>query len=133
MDVEQIRPDFATGDIAEKFFSANEVSLLRSLPASLQAEAFFNCWTRKEAFIKAIGEGLSCPLDRFEVTLAPGERAKLVATSVAGVPVSKWSMRSLSCRPVLKAAIVVEGHDWKLKCWEWRSGLCSRRVAARPD
>jgi 4'-phosphopantetheinyl transferase len=121
VDVEQIRPDFATGEVAERFFSAKEVSALRSLPVALQAEAFFNCWTRKEAFIKAIGQGLSCPLDRFEVTLAPGEPARLVATSVADVPVSKWSMRSLNCQPGLKAALVVEGHDWKLRCWKWRS------------
>jgi 4'-phosphopantetheinyl transferase len=114
IDIEQIRPDFATEDIAERFFSGCEVEQLRSLPKELQAEAFFNCWTRKEAFIKAIGEGLSCPLNQFDVTLTPGEPARLLATRVAGQPASAWSLRSLNVGPAYRAAIVVQGADWSL-------------------
>jgi 4'-phosphopantetheinyl transferase len=119
IDVEQIRPDFGTQEIAERFFSRSETEKLRSLPVSVQAEAFFNCWTRKEAFIKAIGEGLSCPLDRFDVTLAPGEPAMLLATRVEGQPASRWSMQSLDAPDGYKAAIVVEGQGWNLSVESW--------------
>ena len=114
VDVEQIRPDFATDDVAERFFSALEVEKLRLLPKSAQARAFFNCWTRKEAFIKAIGEGLSCPLDKFDVTLAPEEPARLLATRIDGQPASNWSMQSLEVGTGYRAALVVQGHGWKL-------------------
>jgi 4'-phosphopantetheinyl transferase len=115
VDIERIKQDFGTTEIAERFFSASEVKTLRTVREALQAEAFFNCWTRKEAYIKAIGEGLSCPLDKFDVTLAPGEPAKLLETRVEGLPASDWSMLSLNVGPGFKAAMVVEGHDWELK------------------
>ena len=119
VDIEEVRPDFATGEIAERYFSSLEVETLRSLPKSVQAEAFFNCWTRKEAYIKAIGEGLSCPLDTFDVTLAPEEPARLLDTRVPGLPASRWAMQSLDAGRCYKAALVVEGHEWELKCWRW--------------
>ncbi len=71
VDVERVRPDIDATGIAERFFSAVEREMLASLPGELQVEAFFRCWTRKEATIKAIGEGLSFPLDQFDVSLAP--------------------------------------------------------------
>ncbi|MEZ4590189.1 MAG: 4'-phosphopantetheinyl transferase superfamily protein [Chloroflexota bacterium] len=64
--------------IAERFFSKNEVAVFTAVPTPQKPQAFFNCWTRKEAFIKVIGEGLSCPLDSFDVTLRPGEPAELL-------------------------------------------------------
>jgi 4'-phosphopantetheinyl transferase len=60
VDVEYIKPDFGTMDIAESTFSLHEFAALRALSPDQQTDAFFNCWTRKEAYIKAIGEGLSC-------------------------------------------------------------------------
>jgi 4'-phosphopantetheinyl transferase len=119
VDLEEVRPNFATEEIAQRYFSALEVETLRSLPKSVQAEAFFNCWTRKEAYIKAIGEGLSCPLDTFDVTLAPEEPARLLVTRVPGLPASRWAMQSLDAGRSYKAALVVEGHKWGLKCWRW--------------
>ncbi len=78
VDIEMIRADVASEKIAENFFSRREVETLRALPREHQAEAFFNCWTRKEAYVKARGQGLSIELDSFDVSLIPGEEAKIL-------------------------------------------------------
>src|SRR3974390_1917941 len=92
VDVERSRRDFNTLEIAERFFSAAERKTLRSLPAEQRHDAFFRCWTRKESFIKALGEGLSHPLDQFDVTLAPDEPAVLLATRPDASDVNKWML-----------------------------------------
>lgn len=130
VDIEKMRYDFAPVELAKSCFSANELSVLEALPAELQTEAFFNGWTRKEAFIKAIGEGFSCPLDKFDVSLIPGEQAKLLAIRLAGQAASKWSIRSLDCAADSKAAIVVEGADWRLKGWQFALRRTSDEDAA---
>jgi 4'-phosphopantetheinyl transferase len=92
VDVELLRPMPAQRDVAECFFSSREVAALRSLPAPLQSVAFFTCWTRKEAYVKATGEGLTCPLDQFDVSLAPDEPAALLTTARRRGP---WLARPL--------------------------------------
>lgn len=119
VDLERLRPDFADDKIAEQFFASGEVAALRALPVHAQQEAFFNCWTRKEAFIKARGEGLSLPLDEFEVSLAPGEPAALLSTKGDTREVSRWSLRELIPEPGYVAALAVEGHNWRIRCWRW--------------
>jgi 4'-phosphopantetheinyl transferase len=119
VDLERIRPDFATSEIAERFFSAQEVEALRALPANLQEEAFFNCWTRKEAYIKARGEGLSIPLDQFEVSLAPGQPASLLKTYQSMQEASLWSLHELHPGSGYVAALAVRGDDWQPKYWQW--------------
>ena len=119
IDVEKIRPDFSTEEIAERYFSAFEVTRFRSLPEEVRSEAFFSCWTRKEAYIKAIGNGLSCPLDEFDVTFAPGEPAGLLAVRGHAFPASAWSMHDLEVGPGYKAALVAEGKDWRLTFRDW--------------
>lgn len=69
IDVEHIRVETSYETIAEQFFSPAEVTALRSLPFAEQPQAFFNCWTRKEAYLKARGDGFSFPLDGFAVSL----------------------------------------------------------------
>lgn len=118
VDIEFNRPEFASRRIAERFFSRQEFDVLRSLPADQQAEAFFNCWTRKEAYIKAIGEGMSMPLDQFNVSLAPGSAAALLGNLRDAAEVSRWSLRDLSPGAGYVAAVAVEGHGWQLKCWQ---------------
>lgn len=115
VDVEYIRVNLADDQIAERFFSPREINALRALPFELRKQAFFNCWTRKEAYIKARGEGLSMPLDEFDVSLAPGEPAVLLNNYKDAGEVSRWGMQSVSVPEGYVAALVVEGHDWSLK------------------
>jgi len=117
IDLEFIRPDFATEDVAGRFFSPREVAALRELPVEARTEAFFNCWTRKEAFIKARGEGLSIPLDSFDVTLAPGDAPALLRSQHDPQAASRWSIWALHPGPGYAAALAVEGKRWELKCW----------------
>ena len=109
VDVERIREQVMIERIAERFFAPAEARAIAALPQDRQALAFFNCWTRKEAWIKARGEGLSIPLNSFEVTLAPGEPARLVATRPDEEEASRWTLRGLECGPEFAAALAVAG------------------------
>jgi 4'-phosphopantetheinyl transferase len=121
LDLELRRDDFASEQIAEQFFSAREVKMLRALPVGLRTEGFFNCWTRKEAYIKAVGLGLSLPLDQFDVSLAPQEPAALLRTGDDEREAERWSLKALTTAEGYSAALAVEGHGWRLKCWDWTS------------
>ena len=118
VDIELIRQDVLEEKIADRFFSQLEAAMLRALPIDLQAEAFFNCWTRKEAYIKARGEGLSLPLDKFDVSLAPGEPAALLGIRIGSEEMSRWNMLELAVGAGYAAALVIEGRDRQLKCWQ---------------
>ncbi len=119
IDLERIRPEFASETIAEQFFSPPEIAALRSLPVEVQPAAFFNCWTRKEAYLKARAEGLSFPLDQFDVSLIPGEPPVLF--SVHGEPheIERWSLHQLDPGPDHTGALVIEGHSCRLRNLRW--------------
>jgi len=119
VDVERIEPAIAAERIPEQFFSPREVAELRSLPVDVQPEAFFTCWTRKEAYVKAKGLGLALRLDRFDVSLSPGKPAALLRTADDAHEASRWSMRALAPAAGYAGALVVEGHAWQLSCWRW--------------
>jgi 4'-phosphopantetheinyl transferase len=119
VDIEHIDAKVGGNDIVERFFSPREISAFRVLPPALQREAFFRAWTRKEAYIKARGEGLSRPLDQFGVSLAPGEPAALLEADDDPGEATRWSLRDLSVGSGYLAALAVEGHDWQLQCWQW--------------
>lgn len=120
VDVEHIRPDFATEEIAERFFSPKEVEALSAVPEHQKKEAFFCCWTRKEAFIKAIGQGVTFGLDYFDVSLAPGEPAALLSIKGKTEEARKWCLKELEVNSEYKAALAVEGHGWQLKNLQWQ-------------
>ncbi|OGQ77556.1 MAG: hypothetical protein A3F90_11835 [Deltaproteobacteria bacterium RIFCSPLOWO2_12_FULL_60_19] len=120
IDVEQVRSNADAEKIAERFFSAQEVAVFRDLPACQREKAFFDCWTRKEAYIKAKGDGLTAALDAFSVSLSPGEPAALLHVRDDPREVSRWSLRELEPGPGYAGAIIVEGNDWRLECWEWK-------------
>lgn len=106
VDVEHVRADFATGDIARRFFSRAEVETFDALPQEEQVAAFFRCWTRKEAYIKAIGKGLSKALDAFDVTLAPGDAPALLRAEEDDP--SRWELSDVEVGEGYAGALMVE-------------------------
>jgi len=119
IDLERIRVDFEYEEIAKRFFAPGENGVLHSLPAGeKKAKAFFDCWVRKEAYVKARGEGLSLPLNRFDVSLAPGEPAKMLRNRRDPQEVSRWSLQEIVLNAGFAAALAVEGHNGRLTCWE---------------
>jgi 4'-phosphopantetheinyl transferase len=117
VDLEHMRVDFNHLELADRFFSSRELVELRALPPALRPQAFFLCWTRKEAFIKAHGEGLSLPLEHFDVSLAPGEPARLVTTQAGLEAPDRWSLFNLEPAPDYLAALAVQGQGYELRCW----------------
>ena len=106
VDIEQIRDDFDTAAIARRFFSAREQDQLSRLPADQQHHAFFRCWTRKEAFIKALGEGLSHPLSQFDVSLDTSAQVSLT-TRPEPEEAERWWLQSVDAGPDYAAAFAV--------------------------
>lgn len=118
IDIEHIRAIAEADQIVKSFFSDYEKTVYHNLPQCQKQAAFFNCWTRKEAFIKAVGEGLALPLDQFDVSLTPGQPARLLG--IKGDEASKyWSIHELTFDQNYASALAVEGNDWNLSCWEW--------------
>jgi len=113
VDVEHVRADFATEEIARRFFSRCEVDVFNTLAKEEQVAAFFRCWTRKEAFIKATGKGLSQALDGFDVTLGPGVKAQLLRAEEDDA--SRWSMCDIDVGNDYAAALAVEGPISKMR------------------
>jgi len=119
IDIERVRQDFETGPIAKRFFSAAEQASLFQLPPGQRVRGFYNCWTRKEAVIKAEGRGLSLPLDSFDVNLAPGEPARVLAARDAALGVFQLKLQELEPSNGYAAALAVEGENWQASCWRF--------------
>lgn len=120
VDVENVRSNVDTEKIAERFFSPNEVCALRGLPGDMKQDGFFRCWTRKEAYVKACGEGLQIPLDDFDVTLEPG----LPALFLRGIDPS-WQMLGFVAERGYPAALVYDGAPATVRF------LCADHMLAR--
>jgi len=113
IDVERADPTRDLLGLAEGSFVAEETAVLRTLPSADRASAFYTCWARKEAFIKATGEGVA-QLAAVEVTLRPGEPARLVRA-----PGGLWSIHDLPACHGYASALVVHGEGPRLSCWRW--------------
>jgi len=109
VDVEIVRTIADLEGIAEHFFSPRECASLRALGPHERTAGFFNCWTRKEAYIKATGLGLTQPLDTFEVELRP--RAPALLLTIDGDPhlAAGWSLHDLDAPPAVTAALAMKG------------------------
>lgn len=125
IDLERVRPVAEAEQIAERFFSARENAALRTCPANLKHEMFFSYWTRREAFVKALGRGVSLPLDQenanpfFDVSPVPGEPTMLSGTGERSRESSRWAVRPLLPAPGYVAALAAEGYDWRPVCWHF--------------
>jgi len=119
VDIEQVHDISDMDQIAERFFSVRENAIFHALPERNKKEAFFRCWTRKEAFIKAVGDGLSRPLDTFDVSMVPDEPARLLRIEGDSNDPPRWCMQELELAPGYASAFAVEKQNWRLHCWNW--------------
>jgi 4'-phosphopantetheinyl transferase len=124
VDVEQVRSDFELDAISRRFFSAHEQREIAALPPEKRIESFFRCWTRKEAYIKATGDGLSLPLSQFDVSLAVGDVDALLATRPDPSEAGRWRLMEVPSGSGYTAAICAEGRDWELN--DWSKNDCSQ-------
>ena len=118
IDIERIRPLEEGGRIARRFFSPHEADQYDAAPGDLKDRAFFNCWTRKEAYIKAVGEGLSHPLDQFEVTLLVGEPSRLVTVQNLPEEAGKWELFSITPAENYIGAVALRAKALKKYYWD---------------
>lgn len=119
LDLEALRPVSDTEQIAERLFSAAERQVLVSLPAHQRRQAFFTCWTRKQAYIKALGKGLACPLDSFDVTFLPDEPARLERVGTDMPDGRRWHLCHLTPEPGYVGAVAVLGRAVSLVARRW--------------
>jgi 4'-phosphopantetheinyl transferase len=126
VDIEMIRDIPGLDDLAESCFSPAERRWFAAVQVPTRLGAFFDGWTRKEAFLKASGEGLSRALDSFDVTLLAGDAPRLLRLS--GGRASDWTLRALDAGPGYRAALAVEGPLGVLEYLDW-SSECERRPA----
>lgn len=117
IDVERVREVHDCDGLVSRTFAAEEVAAYRSLPAEARPRAFFNGWTRKEAFIKALGQGLYHDLTSFAVSLLPGEPARLLRTQ-QGDPAA-WTIHDLTEEDSAVTALAVEGTGLRICRWQW--------------
>ena len=126
VDVEHLQPVADLEQIAAVAFSHSEQATLSALACEQQVIGFFNCWTRKEAYVKARGDGLLMPLDAFDVSLAPGEPAMLLANRLDPYEVVRWSLYTVSPADGYVGALAVQGQGARiyLRQWNWARANC---------
>jgi len=107
VDLEQVASSEDWRDLAQRFFAPSEVAAIQSLPDARQLSAFYTCWTRKEAFVKALGLGLSHPLDSFDVSVDPEGPARLLSIAGSVASASEWRLEDVSEPPTYAAAVAV--------------------------
>jgi 4'-phosphopantetheinyl transferase len=116
VDVEKVQ-ELDHQAMAQRFFAKDERKMLQALTPSEQLQAFFLCWTRKEALVKAVGEGLSYPLDQFVVSVDPAEPAQILKMQESDW---KWRVWDMSELPRYAAALVCDRADMTIKYWQWQ-------------
>jgi len=119
VDIEHAPPDLAVEDIAETVLSAPEKRALSRLDGKAKRMAFLRFWTRKEAYIKADGRGVSLPLERIDVSVPTTRVAVLDGATGEWRVRTDWTLQTLVIGPERAAALAAEGQDWHLACWQW--------------
>ncbi|MBV8360992.1 MAG: 4'-phosphopantetheinyl transferase superfamily protein [Deltaproteobacteria bacterium] len=125
VDIELVRPEMPWEQLANSFFAPGETAKLQQWPPHRRTFAFFTCWTRKEAYVKALGDGLLLPLHAFEVSAAPGEKAALLAAADPA-ELKRWSFFDIPLGDSFAGSLVVEGYPSRVRLlnWHWTE-LCS--------
>ena len=123
VDVEQAREVIERDQIVERFFSPLERQALAAVLPAQREEAFYLGWTRKEAYLKALGAGITYPLDRFSVSLTPGEAPALLQAADLEDGRGHWTLLAFEPGAGVYAAAAVEGRGWSLHCHSWDSSL----------
>jgi 4'-phosphopantetheinyl transferase len=118
IDVEQIRPMPDADRLAARFFSAYEYDAYRSHDPEARLSAFFRCWTRKEAFIKACGDGLSLPLAYFDVTLTASEQPRILIVGGSADEARHWTLQAIEPATGYVGAVAVRMRDVRLSSFE---------------
>jgi 4'-phosphopantetheinyl transferase len=119
-DVERLRPMPDALDIAERFFSVAERRVLAAVPEGDRERTFFRCWTRKEAYLKAVGTGITVPLDRFDVTLAAEDPPRILAMEGDPEKAAAWTLAHLEPRSGYLGALAIQARPRRLDGFRWR-------------
>jgi 4'-phosphopantetheinyl transferase len=119
VDIERIRPLSETGEIAGHFFSPPEAGALEAVPRSQRTEAFFSLWTRKEAWLKALGEGITGALGTVEIPSLPASHGQLIEFRGPPEATAGWRLYELSPAAGFKAALATRAEGVRLSCWRW--------------
>ena len=122
VDVERVRENLKPLELAERFFSSAETAWLRSQPTTQRFSSFFACWTAKEAYIKACGNGLSMPLSGFSIIPQPANKPLRIEFHDTTESSAAWTLWQLDLGPELRAALAAEGRELRvdLRSWSWR-------------
>jgi len=129
VDVEQVRPEFATAELAAHAFSPDEQIALAATPQHQRAAAFFKCWTSKEAYIKGLGDGLGIPLKEFDVCVRPDVPVKLLRPYRGAANRGAWSLHDLDPGPGYAAALAVAGAPGRIVMREWHYAIAAQGMA----
>ena len=119
VDVEQILAKKDLDAIAKRFFSVKEQKQYAQLPPEQKPAGFYNCWTRKEAFVKALGDGLAYPLVHFDVSLTPNSPARLERIGDDPAEVFQWSLHGFYPEPGYVGAVAIRVPDVKIDFYEY--------------
>ncbi len=121
VDIEYMRPGVSAEEAARVSFSPREQTLLLALPLEERRQAFYSCWTRKEAYIKGRGTGFSLEPSLFDVAFLPGEPAALLASREDPLEPARWTLQALEPGDDYAGALAIQGHEWSLHCYKWSS------------
>ncbi len=121
VDVERVRPVDNVDHLVARFFSARENEVFQKVPDAEKPAAFFNLWTRKEALLKATGEGITRALSLVEVSFLPGESARLLAIAGDTAKAAEWSLRDFSPAKGFAGAVAIQAQNIQVQCWKWGS------------
>lgn len=122
VDLERIAPENACHEVASQLFSPVEAAALARLAPAEHLSAFFRCWTRKEAYVKARGDGLSIPLASFDVSPEKKNSPIVLNTSRGGEDASRWTVTDIDAGSGFAAALAVEGTGIEVRQFQWQAG-----------